>query len=152
MEAAKAQNWAVEPQKRKRFDPEFSWIFTIQRIIPYNFNYLDVKISISYINNGFVYNVHSAGLLDVHIVLSADTGISLQTEGHLFGDHLISGSVSIIPSSVIEGSIVVCSVSLGFVWANVQSACALNTRYNNPLIKKTWRLIWDYYIHYVFFV
>jgi hypothetical protein len=31
---------------------------------------------------------------------------------------------------VIEASIVLCSVSLSLVWVSVQSACALNTRYN----------------------
>jgi hypothetical protein len=39
-------------------------------------------------------------------------GISRQTEGHSFGDHLISESVSVTPSSVIEASVVLCSVSL----------------------------------------
>jgi hypothetical protein len=39
-------------------------------------------------------------------------GISWQTEGHSFGDHLISESVSVTPSSVIEVSIVLCSVSV----------------------------------------
>jgi hypothetical protein len=38
-------------------------------------------------------SVHCAGLLDVQNILSADTGISRQTEGHSFGDHLISRSV-----------------------------------------------------------
>jgi hypothetical protein len=56
------------------------------------------------------YSVHCAGLLDVQNILSADTGISQQTEGHSFGDHLISESVSVTPSSVIEASIVLCSV------------------------------------------
>jgi hypothetical protein len=37
--------------------------------------------------------------------------ISRQTEGHSFGDHLIIESVSVTPSSVIEASIVLCSVS-----------------------------------------
>jgi hypothetical protein len=37
-------------------------------------------------------------------------GISRQTEGHSFGDHLISKSVSVTSSSVIEASIVLCSV------------------------------------------
>jgi GGDEF domain-containing protein len=32
--------------------------------------------------------------------------------GHSFGDHLISESVSVMPSSVREASIVLCSVSL----------------------------------------
>jgi hypothetical protein len=41
-----------------------------------------------------------------------DTGISQQTEGHSFGDHLISDSVCITPSSVTEASIMLCSVSL----------------------------------------
>jgi hypothetical protein len=40
------------------------------------------------------------------------TGISRQTEGHYFGDHLISESVSVTPSSVIEAPIVFCSASL----------------------------------------
>jgi hypothetical protein len=43
---------------------------------------------------------------------SVDTGISRQTEGNSFGDHLISGSISVTPSSVIEAYIVLCSVSL----------------------------------------
>jgi hypothetical protein len=56
-------------------------------------------------------------------------GISRQTEDHSFGDHLISESVSVTPSSVIEASVVLSSVSLWLVWVNVQSACALNVRY-----------------------
>jgi hypothetical protein len=42
----------------------------------------------------------------------ADTGISRQTEGQSFGDHLSSESVSVMPSSVIEASIVLSAVSL----------------------------------------
>jgi hypothetical protein len=38
-------------------------------------------------------------------------GISRQIEGHSFGDHLISEFVSVTPWSVIEASIVLCSVS-----------------------------------------
>jgi hypothetical protein len=58
-------------------------------------------------------DVHFAGLLEVRNVLSADTGISRQTEGHSFGDYLISVSVSVTPSGVIEATIVLfCSVSL----------------------------------------
>jgi hypothetical protein len=57
------------------------------------------------------------------------TDISCQTECHSFGDHLISGWVSVTPSSVIEASIVAYSVSLWLVGVDVQSACALNTRY-----------------------
>jgi hypothetical protein len=38
--------------------------------------------------------------------------ISRQTEGHAFGDHLISESVGVTLSSVIEASIMLCSVSL----------------------------------------
>jgi hypothetical protein len=60
-----------------------------------------------YIMNG----VHCAGLLDVQNILSADTGISRQTEGHSYCDHLISGQVSVTLSSVIDDSIVLCSVS-----------------------------------------
>jgi hypothetical protein len=44
--------------------------------------------------------------------MSVDTGISRQTESHSFGDHLISESVSVTPSTVIEASTVLCSVSL----------------------------------------
>jgi hypothetical protein len=51
-------------------------------------------------------NVHCAGLLDVQgasqNVVSADTVD--HTEGHSFGDHPISESVSVMPSSVIEAS------------------------------------------------
>jgi hypothetical protein len=57
-------------------------------------------------------SAHCAGLLDVHNILSADTGIPPQTEGYLYGDHLSSESVSVTPSSVIEASIMLCSVSL----------------------------------------
>jgi hypothetical protein len=59
-----------------------------------------------------LYSVHSAGLLDIQNILSVDTGISRQTEGHSFGDHLISVSVSVTPLSVIEASVALCSVSL----------------------------------------
>jgi hypothetical protein len=44
-------------------------------------------------------------------MLSADTGISRQTKGHSFDDHLASESVCVKTSSVIEASIVLCSVS-----------------------------------------
>jgi hypothetical protein len=71
---------------------------------------------------------HCAGLLDVQNILLADAG-RRQTEGHSFGDHLISESVSVTPSSVIEASVVRCSVSSLLVRANGQSACALNTLY-----------------------
>jgi hypothetical protein len=73
--------------------------------------------------------VHFSGLLDVQVTLSADMVTSRQNKGHSFGDHLISESVSVTPSSVIEASIVLCSVSLWLVWVNIQSACALNIRY-----------------------
>jgi hypothetical protein len=55
-------------------------------------------------------------------------GIYRQTEGHSFGDHLISASVSVTSSSVTESSIVLRSVSLWLMWVNVQSACAVNTQ------------------------
>jgi hypothetical protein len=73
----------------------------------------------------YIQGVHFARLLDVQNILSADNGVSRQTEGHSFGDHLIIGSVSIMPSSVIEVSIVLCSVSLWLLWINVQPTCAL---------------------------
>jgi hypothetical protein len=60
-------------------------------------------------------------------------GISRQTEGHSLGDHVISESVSITPSSVIEASIVLCSVSS---WL-VQSAWALDTRYITPVYESS---------------
>jgi hypothetical protein len=60
----------------------------------------------------YIESVHFAGLLHAQNILTADNGISQQTEGHSFGDHLISESVSVTPSSVIEASIVLCSVSL----------------------------------------
>jgi hypothetical protein len=47
-------------------------------------------------------NVHFAGLSDVQNILSADTGISRQIEGHSFGDHLFSESLNIMPSRVID--------------------------------------------------
>jgi hypothetical protein len=53
--------------------------------------------------------------LDVQSILSVDTLIARQTEGHSFGDHLISESVSVTLSSVIEASIALCSVSLWLV-------------------------------------
>jgi hypothetical protein len=59
-----------------------------------------------------IQGVHFAGILDVQNILSADTGISRHTESHSFGDHLISGSVTVTPSSVIEASIVLRSVPL----------------------------------------
>jgi hypothetical protein len=39
-------------------------------------------------------------------------GISGQTEGHSFGDHLSTESVRVTPSSVTEASVMLCSVSL----------------------------------------
>jgi hypothetical protein len=68
-------------------------------------------------------------LIGVQNILSADTGISQQTKGHSFGDHLSSESVSVTPLSAIEASIMLCSVSLWLVWVNIQLACALNTKY-----------------------
>jgi hypothetical protein len=59
-----------------------------------------------------IQNVHFADLLDVQNILSAHTGISLQTEGHSFSDHLISDSVRVAPSSVIKASFMFCSVHL----------------------------------------
>jgi hypothetical protein len=65
----------------------------------------------NHIPPAIVQSVHCAGLLDVQN-METDTGISWKTEGHSLGDHLISGPVSVTPSSVIEASIVLCSVPL----------------------------------------
>jgi hypothetical protein len=86
------------------------------------------------------YSVHCVGLLDMNI-LSADAGITRQTEGHSFGDHLISESVSVTSSNVIEASVMLCSVSLRLVWVNAQSDCVLNTRYN-PIHGRGKRCSW----------
>jgi hypothetical protein len=80
-----------------------------------------------------IQGVHCTRLLDVQNILSADTGISRQTVGHSFGDHLMT------LSSVIEASIMLCSVSLWLMCVNVQSACALNTRYLSYAYVTTWR-------------
>jgi hypothetical protein len=72
-------------------------------------------------------DVHYADLLDVHN-MSADTGISRQTEGHSFGDHLISGSVSVTSSSVIEASVVLSCVFMTRV-----SQCPISLRAEHPL-------------------
>jgi hypothetical protein len=60
----------------------------------------------------------------------SDTGISWQTEGHLFDDHLISGSVSVMPSSVIEATVVFC-VSMTSV-----SQCPISLRAEHPVLRK----------------
>jgi hypothetical protein len=62
-----------------------------------------------------IQGVHFAGLLDVQNILLTDTFISRQTKGYSFGDHPISGSVSVTPSSVTEDSTVLCSESLRLV-------------------------------------
>jgi hypothetical protein len=55
-----------------------------------------------------IQSVHSAGLSNVQRspqnVVLGDCGIPRQTEDHSFGDHLISESVSVAPSSVTEAS------------------------------------------------
>jgi hypothetical protein len=73
--------------------------------------------------------VHFAGLLNVQNILLSETGNSRQTEGHSFGDHLISNSVSVKPSSVIEASIVLCSVSLTRV-----SQCPISLRAEHLIV------------------
>jgi hypothetical protein len=73
--------------------------------------------------------VHRAGLLDVQNILSADTCISQQTEGHSFGDHLISESVRVTPLSVIEASIVLCRVCYDSCESMSNQSMAPNTRY-----------------------
>jgi hypothetical protein len=54
--------------------------------------------------------------------------IYLQTEGHLFDDHLISESVSVTPWSVIEASAVLCSVFMTRV-----SQCPISLRSQHPV-------------------
>jgi hypothetical protein len=53
-----------------------------------------------------IYCVQRSGLLDVQNILSVDTRVPRQTEGHSFGIHLISESVRVTPSCDIEASIV----------------------------------------------
>jgi hypothetical protein len=60
----------------------------------------------------YIYECSFTGLLDIQNILLADTGISGQTKGHSFGDHLGSESVNVMPSSVIEAPIMLCSVCL----------------------------------------
>jgi hypothetical protein len=62
------------------------------------------------LHSSVIQDLHFAGLLDVQNIISADAGIYWQTEGHSLGDHLINRPVSVTPSSVIEASIVLCSV------------------------------------------
>jgi hypothetical protein len=56
----------------------------------------------------YVPSVQCAGLLDVQgasqNVIGRHSGILRKTEGHSFGDHLISESVSIAPSSITEAA------------------------------------------------
>jgi hypothetical protein len=63
-----------------------------------------------------------------------DTGISWQTEGHSFGDHLSSESVSVTPSSVIEASIVLCSVST-VTYIGLYFCSHLFTMFSFPLLQ-----------------
>jgi hypothetical protein len=69
----------------------------------------------------YIQSINCAGLLDIQgasqNVVSADNcGIPRQTEGYSFSNHLISESVSVTPSSVIESSCyLLCSVSLWLV-------------------------------------
>jgi hypothetical protein len=77
-----------------------------EKILPYPES--SIRWDVNKSSSEYIEGVHFAGLLDVQNILSADTGISRQTEGHSFGDHLIIESVSVTPSSVIEASIVFC--------------------------------------------
>jgi hypothetical protein len=54
-------------------------------------------------------------------------GISRQ-DGHSFGDHLISESVSVKPSSVIEPSIVLC------VFMTCVKQCPISLRSEHPVV------------------
>jgi hypothetical protein len=85
--------------------------------------------------------IHCTDLLDVQNILSAGTGISRQTEGHLFGHHLISKSVCVTQSRVIEASIVLCSVSSWLLmsnqpvlWTGKDLSCSCNFEFCHRLI------------------
>jgi hypothetical protein len=52
-----------------------------------------------------------SGIDYIDLAQDRDTGISWQTEDRSFGDHLSSESVSVTSSSVMQASIVLCSVS-----------------------------------------
>jgi hypothetical protein len=78
-----------------------------------------------------LYSVHCAGLLDVQNILSADTGISRQTEGHSFGYHLISEGRSVLRHRVSQKFLLCSVLCLWLAWVNIQSACSLNTRYKD---------------------
>jgi hypothetical protein len=67
--------------------------------------------------------VHFSGLLDVLNILSADTCISRQTEGHQFGDHPSSQSVRVTSPSATEAHIVICCVFMAHV-----SQCSISLR------------------------
>jgi hypothetical protein len=64
---------------------------------------------------------HTGHFIDRHCYLPADWRSFIRWSPEQW--------VSLVPSSVIEASIVLCSASLWLVVFNVQSACALNTRY-----------------------
>jgi hypothetical protein len=86
---------------------------------------LSVSIPAAYIKNQLIYMECSLCRLirrPEHLI-SRHRGISSQTEGHSFGDHLISESVSVTPSSVIEASIVLCCVFMTRV-----SRCPISLR------------------------
>jgi hypothetical protein len=72
-----------------------------------------------------------SGLLDVQNILLADTVVSPCKLKVIYPviTWSVSESVSVTPLSVIDASIVLCSVSLWLVWVNVQSAYKLNTLY-----------------------
>jgi hypothetical protein len=108
-------------------------------------NFCDVCSAVDFVTAEFVlainrhqskwYCVHCAGLLDVQNISSADTGISQQTEGHPFLDHLISETVIFTPSNVIEASNVLCSVFFYDLCDSMSNQPALWS----PDIKKPYR-------------
>jgi hypothetical protein len=73
--------------------------------------------------------LQSVRLLEVQTILSADTGISRQTEGHSFGDHLSIESVHVTPSSMIEASTVLC-----YVFITRVSQCPIRLRAEHPIV------------------
>jgi hypothetical protein len=75
------------------------------------------------------YTECSLCLLDVQNILSADTVVFPgKMISHSFGDHLISESISVTPSSVTESSTVFC-----YVFMTRVSQCPISLRPEHPL-------------------
>jgi hypothetical protein len=75
----------------------------------------------------FACDVWGVYFAEIQNILLADTGISWKTEGHSFSDQLISGSVSVMPLSVIEASVVLFCLFMTRV-----SQCPISLRAEHP--------------------